>query len=144
MPSYLTQSSLWIVCCRIQVSLHKKNSFWFPSLCFDFIVTTILQNILEKFEFFPIKCRVQRSLEIFQKAQEQTAMHKGRQFTQKVSWLPPVPAIPEAVSFRSSQFVLVSSYIRTSRYRSKKLATSWLWEWYRVLINIWLARILWL
>ena len=57
----------------------------------------IVQNILEKFEFFPIKCRVQRSLEIFQKAQEQTAMHKGRQFTQKVSGRPPVPAIPEAV-----------------------------------------------
>jgi hypothetical protein len=45
----------------------------------------ILQNILEKFEFFPIKCRVQRSLENFQKAQEQKDMHKGRQFTQKVS-----------------------------------------------------------
>ncbi len=27
--------------------------------------TNMLQNILEKFEFFPIKCRVQRSLEIF-------------------------------------------------------------------------------
>jgi hypothetical protein len=25
-----------------------------------------LQEILEKFEFFPIKCRIQRALEIFQ------------------------------------------------------------------------------
>ncbi len=25
----------------------------------------IMQNVLEKFEFFPIKCRVQRSLETF-------------------------------------------------------------------------------
>ena len=27
------------------------------------------QNILEKFEFFPIKCRVQRSLDVFKMAQ---------------------------------------------------------------------------
>ena len=26
----------------------------------------VLQDILEKFEFFPIKCRIQRALEIFQ------------------------------------------------------------------------------
>ncbi len=32
--------------------------------------THILQNILEKFEYFPIKCRVQRSSEIFNKTWE--------------------------------------------------------------------------
>ena len=34
-----------------------------------------LQQILEKFEFFPIKCRVQRSLDIFKIAQENIATH---------------------------------------------------------------------
>jgi hypothetical protein len=29
----------------------------------------LLQAILEKFEFFPIKCRVQRSLDVFKMAQ---------------------------------------------------------------------------
>ena len=48
--------------------------------------TIPLQNILEKFEFFPIKCRVQRSLEIFKKNldQRQAANQLACQWKQKV------------------------------------------------------------
>ncbi len=34
-----------------------------------------MQEILEKFEFFPIKCRVQRSKDIFKIAQENIAIY---------------------------------------------------------------------
>jgi hypothetical protein len=36
-----------------------------------FIALLKWQEILEKFEFFPIKCRVQRALEIFKAWQEE-------------------------------------------------------------------------
>ena len=33
-------------------------------------MTHTMQNVLEKFEFFPIKCRVQRSQEMFKQCEE--------------------------------------------------------------------------
>jgi hypothetical protein len=36
----------------------------------------LLQDILERFELFPIKCRIQRALEIFQIAKERKAKLK--------------------------------------------------------------------
>jgi hypothetical protein len=48
----------------------------------------LLQLILEKFEFFPIKCRVQRSLENFNaKQNEQTSLSPSKTFKLKVHHL---------------------------------------------------------
>jgi hypothetical protein len=48
---------------------HTKN-FYFEFFCAQSYNITTLQTILEKFEFFPIKCRVQRSMDVFTIAQE--------------------------------------------------------------------------
>ena len=45
-------------------------------------MTNIMQNVLEKFEFFPIKCRVQRSLENFKRTWKGNQTTKG----QKTLW----------------------------------------------------------
>jgi hypothetical protein len=44
----------------------------------------VFQGILEKFEFFPIKCRVQRSIDIFKIAQEHRKDSKHKPFRLKV------------------------------------------------------------
>jgi hypothetical protein len=49
-------------------SAKKLGAMWF-------LTTNAMQSILEKFEFFPIKCRVQRSLDIFKIAQDNTIIH---------------------------------------------------------------------
>jgi hypothetical protein len=42
-----------------------------------------LQEILEKFEFFPIKCRVQRAMEVFEMRQQSKNTSRS-QFKTKV------------------------------------------------------------
>jgi hypothetical protein len=49
-------------------SAKKLGAMWF-------LTANAMQSILEKFEFFPIKCRVQRSLDIFKIAQDNTIIH---------------------------------------------------------------------
>jgi hypothetical protein len=44
-----------------------------------------LQTILEKFEFFPIKCRVQRSMDVFNIAQEHRGEANYKPFRLKVN-----------------------------------------------------------
>jgi hypothetical protein len=47
-----------------------------------------LQEILEKFEFFPVKCRIQRALEVFQmsgKGKENSKSSSSTQMKMKVS-----------------------------------------------------------
>ncbi len=47
-----------------------------------------LQEILEKFEFFPIKCRIQRALEVFELSQQgdkQGGVPGGKKFRTKVA-----------------------------------------------------------
>ncbi len=53
-------SSCCFSCC-LYLSWIKVRFQWVTVICF-------VQNVLEKFEFFPIKCRVQRSLENFKRA----------------------------------------------------------------------------
>ncbi len=48
------------------------------------IVILIWQDILEKFEYFPIKCRVQRAFEIFKARQERSASDSEPCFKTKV------------------------------------------------------------
>jgi hypothetical protein len=43
----------------------------------------MLQGILEKFEFFPIKCRIQHSQDVFNIAQQNIAA-RDKQFRRKV------------------------------------------------------------
>ena len=55
-----------------------------------------LQEILEKFEFFPIKCRIQRALEIFQiggKGKETDKSSSSTQMKMKVSTFPLINVI---------------------------------------------------
>jgi hypothetical protein len=54
------------------------------------VCINMLQNILEKFEYFPIMCRVQRSLEIFRKNWElrkasDQLEYQGNQKVQSIS-----------------------------------------------------------
>jgi hypothetical protein len=41
-----------------------------------------VQDILEKFEFFPVKCRIQRAMETFQLTRDKTT---EREFKMKVT-----------------------------------------------------------
>jgi hypothetical protein len=58
-----------------------------PIFVIDYLYGVLMQSILEKFEFFPIKCRVQRSKDVFKIAQEHrnAANHKQLQFRLKVT-----------------------------------------------------------
>jgi hypothetical protein len=48
-----------------------------------------LQDILEKFEFFPIKCRIQRALEIFKMSRDGEANKSSIATRMKMKvWLP--------------------------------------------------------
>jgi hypothetical protein len=38
----------------------------------------MMQDLLEKFEFFPIKCRIQRAMEMLRISQEQAVAKGGR------------------------------------------------------------------
>ena len=51
-----------------------------------FLVILRWQDILEKFEFFPIKCRVQRAFEIFKAQQEGKGRDIETCFKTKVHW----------------------------------------------------------
>jgi hypothetical protein len=60
-----------------------------------FLQLSLLQMILEKFEFFPIKCRVQRSLEIFNAKQKDETKHShSKDFKLKVC----VCSFPKVIS----------------------------------------------
>ena len=70
----------------------EKIVFWFHgestllleignTICSLYVV---LQSILEKFEFFPIKCRIQRSFDIYKIAQEQLKGPKHKSIKLKV------------------------------------------------------------
>ncbi len=51
----------------------------------DVVLPFILQDVLEKFEFFPVKCRIQRAAEMFSKITEMRQLGSlGPQFKAKV------------------------------------------------------------
>ncbi len=62
-----------------------------------------LQNVLEKFEFFPIKCRVQRSLENFKRTWNGSQASKGLKWNQKVQLL---------LYWKSNHYLMVDNHFR--------------------------------
>jgi hypothetical protein len=44
----------------------------------------ISQALLEKFEFFPVKCRIQRASEMYMKSLERQSMYTGNPLKTKV------------------------------------------------------------
>ena len=55
----------------------------------------VLQDILEKFEFFPIKCRIQRALEIFQMRRSSNVLYLLLKFTHIQDLQIPEPQSPK-------------------------------------------------
>jgi hypothetical protein len=59
------------------------------------VTSLSLQEILEKFEFFPIKCRIQRAMEVFE-ISKQEGSPGGTRFKTKV-WTRKHPSGSKAV-----------------------------------------------